>query len=78
MPKKTKSSRPSSRTRSNKTKSASAHASGSHQKERELYERGVLIRGEAAKRGKDGKLPPGVTHEIAKKGDVVRVRYSMV
>jgi hypothetical protein len=44
---------------------------------RKLYDEGVLIRGEVGKRGKNGKLPPGKTHEIAK-GEVVRVRYSIV
>jgi hypothetical protein len=33
----------------------------------ELFVKGVLVRGEAAKAVK-GKLPPGVTHEIVGKG----------
>jgi hypothetical protein len=67
MPKKSRSSRGS---HAEKKGSKAAF-----QKQRELYKRGVLIRGEAGKRGKDGKLPPGVTHEIVD-GDVVRARYS--
>jgi hypothetical protein len=68
MPKKSRAGRGSY---AKKTKSKAAL-----QDQRELYKRGVLIRGEAGKRGKDGKLPPGVTHEIVD-GEVVRVRYSM-
>jgi hypothetical protein len=34
------------------------------QKAKEAFERGILERGEAAAADKDGKLPPGVTHEI--------------
>jgi len=30
----------------------------------ESFVRGVLVRGEAAKPSKQGKLPPGATHEI--------------
>ena len=75
IPKKKKAS---SQPRTKKTKSSSPAAADPNQKDRELYKQGVLIRGEAAKRGKDGKLPPGVTHEIAENGDIVRVRYSMV
>jgi hypothetical protein len=82
MPKKKKvspspslSSSPKPRAKKGKPSSAAADP---QENDHELYKRGVLIRGEAAKRGKDGKLPPGVTHEIAKNGDVVRVRYSMV
>ncbi len=46
-------------------------------KARELFKRGVLARGEAAKRIKGKKLPPGVTHELVK-GDIVRARFSAV
>lgn len=76
MPKKKKATQP--RAKKSSASSATAATADPHQKERELYKQGILIRGEAAKRGKDGKLPPGVTHEIAKNGDVVRVRYSIV
>jgi len=31
---------------------------------REDFERGVIERGEAAPADKEGRLPPGVTHEI--------------
>ncbi len=31
---------------------------------REAFERGVIERGEAAPADKEGRLPPGVTHEI--------------
>ena len=31
---------------------------------KEAYEKGILQRGEAAVAGEDGRLPPGVTHEI--------------
>lgn len=44
------------------------------EKARELHDRGVLIRGEAAKRDKDGKLPSGATHELVD-GKPVRARY---
>jgi hypothetical protein len=70
MPKKTKTSR-ARRVKKVRPKE------DAFQKERELYTRGVLIRGEAAKRGKDGKLSPGVTHEIVD-GEIKRVRYSIV
>ena len=33
-------------------------------KAKEVFERGVLERGEAAPADEKGKLPPGVTHEI--------------
>lgn len=47
----------------------------------ELFVKGVLVRGEAAKAVK-GKLPPGVTHEIVRKGDdglliIRRRRFSL-
>jgi hypothetical protein len=45
------------------------------QEDRELCEKGVVDRGEVGKRGKDGKLPPGVTHEVVE-GEIVRTRYS--
>jgi hypothetical protein len=44
--------------------------------QRKLYNEGVLIRGEVGKRGENGKLAAGKTHEIVK-GEVVRVRYSI-
>jgi hypothetical protein len=34
------------------------------QKAQEAFERGVIERGEAAVADKEGRLPPGVTHEI--------------
>ena len=34
------------------------------QKAKEVFERGILERGEAAAADENGKLPPGVTHEI--------------
>lgn len=37
---------------------------GAATKAREEFVRGVLARGEAAKAGKRGELPPGATHEI--------------
>lgn len=37
---------------------------GAAAKAAEDFVRGVLVRGEAAKTGRRGKLPPGVTHEI--------------
>jgi hypothetical protein len=44
------------------------------------FKQDLLERGEAAK-SKDGKLPPGVTHEIIEKAggevDVVRRRFSL-
>ncbi len=46
----------------------------------EKFQRDLLIRGEAAER-KKGKLPPGATHEIVKKGagvQLVRRRFSLV
>ncbi|HZX26568.1 MAG TPA: hypothetical protein VFF16_05845 [Telluria sp.] len=30
----------------------------------QAYVRGIVARGEAAPAGADGKLPPGITHEI--------------
>jgi hypothetical protein len=33
-------------------------------KAKEAFERGIVERGEAALADEDGKLPPGVTHEI--------------
>jgi hypothetical protein len=33
-------------------------------KAKEAFERGIIERGEAALADEDGKLPPGVTHEI--------------
>jgi|GEM_PF-3204738 len=30
----------------------------------QAYVRGIVARGEAGRAGADGKLPPGVTHEI--------------
>jgi hypothetical protein len=33
-------------------------------KAQEAFERGVIERGEAAVADKEGRLPPGVTHEI--------------
>jgi hypothetical protein len=44
-------------------------------KARELYERGLRARGEVARRSKDGKLPPGATHELVD-GKPVRARFS--
>ena len=46
-------------------------------KAREVYDRGVLSRGEAAPCDKDGKLPLPYTHEVVK-GKIVRRRYSIV
>ena len=46
---------------------------------RERYEQDILKRGDAARR-KDGKLPPGVTHEIVEKDGkttIKRSRYSL-
>jgi hypothetical protein len=47
---------------------AGAEPSGSdaerRQKAREAFERGIIERGEAAPADENGKLPPGVTHEI--------------
>jgi hypothetical protein len=34
------------------------------QKAQEAFERGIIERGEAAPADENGKLPPGVTHEI--------------
>jgi hypothetical protein len=34
------------------------------EKVKEAFERGIFERGEAAAADADGKLPPGVTHEI--------------
>ncbi len=47
----------------------------------DLFVKGVLVRGEAAKAVK-GKLPPGATHEIIGKGDaglpiIKRRRFSV-
>ncbi len=44
---------------------------------RKLFEQGLVARGEAGKRDKKGKLPPGVTHELAE-GEFVRRRFSAV
>ena len=56
---------------------------GDRSADEELYTRNVLIRGEAAKRGEDGELPAGATHEIvedaAEEGELPKVerrRYS--
>ena len=35
----------------------------------EEFVRGVLVRGEAAKAGRRGKLPPGATHEIVSEAE---------
>jgi hypothetical protein len=37
---------------------------GRARKAEEAFERGIVERGEAALADEDGKLPPGVTHEI--------------
>ena len=47
------------------------------------FTRDVIVRGEAAVAGPDGKLPPGATHEIMPAGpagklSVVRRRFSAV
>ena len=44
---------------------------------RKAYNRGVLSRGEAAPRDKEGRLPLPYTHEIID-GRIVRRRFSMV
>lgn len=44
------------------------------EKAHEVHDRGVLIRGEAAKRDAQGKLPPEVTHDLVD-GKPVRARY---
>ena len=47
------------------------------------FERDLLIRGEAAKSGKDGELPPGATHRIVENNDeeqppeIERERFSI-
>jgi hypothetical protein len=46
------------------------------EKAHKAYDEGVLIRGEAAPRGKDGKLPLPYTHEIVD-GRIVRRRFSI-
>ncbi len=49
----------------------------SEEEETALYHRGLIARGEVAVRDKDGKLPPGATHEWVD-GKIVRVRFSIV
>ena len=36
--------------------------------EEQAFVRGLVERGEAARPGRDGKLPPGATHEIVGEG----------
>ena len=64
-------------TKSKVSKGQRASQTAEVRKAREIFKRGVLTRGEAAKRLKGGKLPPGVTHEFVN-GDIVRRRFSAV
>jgi hypothetical protein len=43
---------------------------------REAFVRGIIERGEAAKPDRNGKLPPGVTHEIVEEveGELPKIR----
>ena len=61
----------------NKDRGKPAPESAEARQARADFKRGVLARGEAAKRTKEGKLPPGATHEIVD-GDLVRRRFSAV
>ena len=45
-------------------------------KDRRRFEEDLEIRGEAAEADDEGKLPPGVTHEVNDDGTVKRRRYS--
>lgn len=50
--------------------------------EEEKFERDLVERGEAAERDREGKLPPGATHEITGRDEdgkpvVKRRRYSI-
>jgi hypothetical protein len=62
------------RTKKSRSKRKSTESAGV-QKARDSFERGLMIRGEAAPCDKEGKLPPGATHEIVK-GELVRRRFS--
>ena len=44
--------------------------------DRRRFEEDLEIRGEAAEADDDGKLPPGVTHEVKDDGTVKRRRFS--
>jgi hypothetical protein len=43
---------------------AAQEAAGRACRAREAYEKGILVRGEAAVADERGRLPPGATHEI--------------
>jgi hypothetical protein len=47
---------------------ASETATTSRSLDEQTFVRGLVERGEAAHPGKDGKLPPGATHEIVGQG----------
>ena len=50
--------------------------SGRERAAEEAFVRGVIERGEAAKPDRNGKLPPGATHEIVEKteGELPKIR----
>jgi hypothetical protein len=71
------------RTKTAKPRATTTNASDKQrQAEEESFTRSLVRHGQAARRGADGRLPPGATHELVDDGEgparVVRRRFSSI